>query len=859
MQNVTDSLPFGVGYFQLVVNAGEEAKDYVFLDISPAFEKLTGLARAAVLGKRASEIFATAKPGEFHWLSYYDRVVRSGKPQETTQWFESFKRHFKISVIPLDQRSFTVILRDPGNPFAEPESAGPKDETDPLLEELDILFNKTHDAISIVEYRDGAFHYIRNNAMHQALTGFHDIKGMTPTQLVGEEVGLRLQGYYEQCMRTGRPVSYEQKFSFAPGKRIWQTVVTPVFGKDEIRYLLCSSQDVSELKKVEGENEVLVQRLQAMFSRHSAVMLIVDPVSGAIVDANPAACEFYGYTKEELQSLLIRDINMLPPGEVERDLLLTYGEKQRFYIFPHRLKSGAIRLVDVYSCPISDGKNTLLYSIIFDVTDREAYREELFREKEMLLTTLRSIGDGVVTTDNAGFITSLNIAAQEITGWTEEEAGGRPFTDVFRLHHEETGEQVENPIQKVLDTGRIIGLANHTELISRGGGRIPIADSAAPIKTEDGQIVGVVMVFRDVTHEREHSKQIEFLSYHDPLTGLYNRRYIEETIPCLDLGENLPISVIMGDVNGLKLTNDVFGHKAGDRLLQNTARLLEKNCMKEALIARWGGDEFAIFMPRTNLKTAEDAIHHIKNAHICFDESGLCLSLSLGCACKDSMDRSIEAIMRQAEEYMYHQKLLDGKSYRNSIIHTLLAMLYEKSNETEEHSKRMESHCHCIGRRLNLSSKEMDELSLLALLHDIGKVSVDPNILRKPGALTPEEWKEMKRHPEIGYRIAQATPELSIVAELILAHHERWDGKGYPRGLVAEEIPFPCRILAVADAFDAMTNDRVYRRAMSVEEAILELEGNAGSQFDPLITRIFIEERKFLMAHPQEHKCSNGG
>ncbi|MEM5768383.1 MAG: HD-GYP domain-containing protein, partial [Bacillota bacterium] len=205
------------------------------------------------------------------------------------------------------------------------------------------------------------------------------------------------------------------------------------------------------------------------------------------------------------------------------------------------------------------------------------------------------------------------------------------------------------------------------------------------------------------------------------------------------------------------------------------------------------------------------------------------------------VESSIQTAMQQAEKNMYQQKLLDGKSFRNAIISTLLATLYEKSNETEEHSKRMEHHCHHIGRRLQLSSKEMDELSLLALLHDIGKVGINPNILQKPGALTPAEWDDMKRHPEIGYRIAQATPELAAVADLILSHHERWDGKGYPRGLKETEIPLPCRILAVTDAYDAMTNDRAYRRAMSSEDAICELGRNAGTQFEPRIVSFFLE------------------
>ena len=168
------------------------------------------------------------------------------------------------------------------------------------------------------------------------------------------------------------------------------------------------------------------------------------------------------------------------------------------------------------------------------------------------------------------------------------------------------------------------------------------------------------------------------------------------------------------------------------------------------VVARWGGDEFVIFMPQTDVKQAEEIIQNIKNTDVPVKGSGLHLSLSLGCASRNTPMESIETVMREAEDYMYHQKLLEGKSYRNAIINTLLATLYEKSNETEEHSKRMEKYCHSIGNELKLSSKELNELSLLALLHDIGKVSINPNILKKPGPLTPSEWDEMKRHPEIG-------------------------------------------------------------------------------------------------------------
>lgn len=604
-----------------------------------------------------------------------------------------------------------------------------------------------------------------------------------------------------------------------------------------------------KLEEEERRNYAFVKRFQAMFEQHSALKVVVDTATGEIVDANPAILRYFGVTREEALGRNIQAFNMLPPEVQLEKMQGEMGEGALYQAAPHRLRSGELRLLDVYASVIRNEGRRLLYAILFDVTDREQYRDALLQEKELLRTTLQSIGDGVVTTDNLGNITSINSVAEKMTGWNGDETLGRSFSEVFLLQNEETRETVENPIQKVLETGLVIGLANHTELVDRQGRRTPIADSAAPIRKEgDPQTLGVVMVFRDVSSEKAHSKEVEYLSYHDPLTGLYNRRYIEEAMLRLDEEECLPISVIMADVNGLKITNDVFGHRAGDVLLKNVADLMRRCCNENNLVARLGGDEFVILMPGTELEAAESVIQRIKAAHIGIEGSSLSLSLSLGCACKDTARMDMQAALQRAEEYMYQQKLLDGKSYRNAIISTLLATLYEKSNETEAHSKRLETYCHAIGRQLQLSSKEMDELSLLALLHDIGKVGVNPNILQKPGSLTPVEWDEVKRHTEIGYRIAQVTPELAAVAELILSHHERWDGAGYPRRLKETEIPLACRILSVVDAYDAMTSDRAYRRAMTVNQAVAELKRNVGTQFDPqmagLLIEIIIEEGK---------------
>ncbi|MFT4106671.1 MAG: diguanylate cyclase [Lacrimispora sp.] len=456
--------------------------------------------------------------------------------------------------------------------------------------------------------------------------------------------------------------------------------------------------------------------------------LVFDTASGEIAEVNPALCSYLGYCPDEMIGRKVQEFNLLPVNVQHGEVRKKRSSGVLFSAAPYLLKSGEVRLFDVYSSAPLGANPRLLCTTLFDVTDRECYREELFLERELHIST-----------------------------------------------------------------------------------------------------------------EEKYRRRIEFLSYHDALTGLYNRQYMEEVSSQLNRPQNLPIAVIMGDVNGLKIANDAFGHKAGDKLLKDVAELFQKNCKPNAFIARWGGDELVAFLPQTDLCEAEEIMVQIRNTSACLKERGLPCSLSLGCSIKSSLADSIADTLREAEEFMYRHKLLNGKSYRNAIINTLLVTLYENSNETKTHSDRIEGHCHLIGRELEISSTEMAELSLLAKLHDIGKVGIDSNILKKPGALTAEEWTEMKRHPEIGYRIAQANPELAMVADLILSHHERWDGKGYPYGLKGREIPLLCRILAVADSFDAMTNDRVYRRGMSKEDALREIEKNSGIQFDPEIVSIFLK------------------
>ena len=364
----------------------------------------------------------------------------------------------------------------------------------------------------------------------------------------------------------------------------------------------------------------------------------------------------------------------------------------------------------------------------------------------------------------------------------------------------------------------------------------------SPIAVQDGEIIGLTCFSLDITELKKAQDTNRYLSYHDSLTGLYNRRYYEDALQRIDKEENLPFSVIIGDLNGLKLVNDAFGHMQGDELLKCAAEGITAAVRRDDVVARWGGDEFIVLLPKCDAEMVRRIVDRARKECSMRRVNSILVDVSFGWDTKDSIEITLPTLIKNAEDLMYKSKIVESKSMRDNTIKTVMKTLHEKNPREEQHSKRVGEISSRIASALHYSDMEIGTLNLIGHLHDIGKIAIDESILNMPGILSAEELRIIRQHPEIGCRIIRSAYEILDISEAILSHHERWDGAGYPRGLKGEEIPRFGRIIAVADSFDAMTSERTYRKRMTVGEAAAEIHRCAGTQFDPEIAEVFVTD-----------------
>jgi diguanylate cyclase (GGDEF)-like protein/PAS domain S-box-containing protein/putative nucleotidyltransferase with HDIG domain len=551
---------------------------------------------------------------------------------------------------------------------------------------------------------------------------------------------------------------------------------------------------------------------------------------GKILFVNNEVKRRLGYSDEDIKQMHVLDFHPKESRpEAKRVFLKMLKCKESHYHLPLQAK-------DKINIPVEiriwlgdwNGKH-VVYGMAKDISllKETVSKFEKSFYKNPAIMSISDYSTNKYINVNEAFINKLGYSKEEVIGKTAKELS--IFNNENQVIEAKTALQIKGGFS---DLEIEIVAKNREILTGLFSGELIQMDNSTQLLT----------VMLDITIRKKAEEEILYLSLHDQLTGLFNRRFYEEELKRLNTERNLPMTIVIGDVNGLKLVNDSFGHVVGDELLKKAAIAIKKGCRADDIIARLGGDEFVIILPKTSAFETEQIIKRIKELSLIEKVGSIDISITFGHETKNNMEENIDEILKNTEDHMYRHKLSESSSVKSKTIDLIMNTLYEKNNREMFHSNRVSKICEDIATQMNFNKDSVNQIRIAGLMHDIGKIVIDEKILDKPQKLNFDEWKEIEKHSEIGYRILSSVNEFSEIAEYILEHHEKWNGSGYPRGLKGKEISLQARIIAVADAYDAITGERTYSKMLSEEDAINEIKRCSGTHFDPDIAKVLIEK-----------------
>jgi len=378
-----------------------------------------------------------------------------------------------------------------------------------------------------------------------------------------------------------------------------------------------------------------------------------------------------------------------------------------------------------------------------------------------------------------------------------------------------------------------------------------------------------------VKMEQKHIRELKEFANIDGLTEIYNHRYFHEIfkIKCDEcIEKNVPISLIMLDIDYFKIYNDMYGHQQGDQVLREISAILKGNVRKNDIVCRYGGEEFCVILPGINQEETNKIANNLREMIYSYQFEGMMhmpnshITVSLGISELYGANDNIKNIVSRADDALYRAKffrknrveiyssIFDDFSKvdkENSTIDeniksvkSLISIINSRDRYTYNHIERVVYYCQIFAESINLSQDDKKKLIYGAYLHDLGKINVSKEILISENKLTKDEWEEMKRHPSESADIIRQIGGMESIAQLVVQHHEKYDGSGYPKGIQGEDINYLSRMLTIADSFDAMTNKRPYQEKKTFEEAFCEIERCKGTHFDPDLSDKFIEAIK---------------
>ncbi len=616
------------------------------------------------------------------------------------------------------------------------------------------------------------------------------------------------------------------------------------YPKDKLIY--AAARDITD--KINIQNELQEQKEQFELAIRGSTDGIFDmDLTKNSLFLSAKLKEQLGYQDSELPNDFLTFDNMLHPDDKNRvyiDIEDFLSEKTLVYdnVFRMLHKDGTIRWIRARGQGLkkADGKIYRVAGSHTDITENKQYEEALKLSEEKYRFITENTSDVIwVLNLSSNKFTYISPSIFQLRGFTPEEVMAQSIEESLTPEsYQMFSEEISDNLSALRNNpDKLSGFITELQQPCKDGTIIWVEVSTKYRENEKNE-VEVIGVSRNIDERKTIEQEIRYLSFHDQLTGLYNRRFYEEELNRLNTERNHPISLLMADLNGLKITNDAFGHIEGDNLLIDFAEILRDECRADDIISRVGGDEFVILLPKTDSTSANSIMNRIKKTIADKKPKKIKLSVSFGLKTKKSVKVHFNDIYKQAEDSMYKDKMKENDTYKSKVIKLLTASLYEKFPGEEDHSKNVSSICREFGKILGMDKNAIKDVEIAGLMHNLGWIGIEskPNGPEEKNNLTLIGNNKPNRHPEIGYKLLRSISEFSDIADYVLAHHERYDGSGYPGGLEADKIPLQSRMIRIACDYDRMS--RVEK--MSNKEIKEIITGNSGVIYDPYLVKIFV-------------------
>jgi diguanylate cyclase len=826
-----DKSPWGMMELRLI-RGHDTVHDVHVVSINASGARFFGLSQNAMHGKNLNDLFPSLLVQYYDWCSFFNTLPEDGSLKETQQYVPQFNRHVWVSAFRLDPEHVVVYFQD--------VTQAVNDQADRLA-----IITALRDLVLEIDEGGRFIGTYTSDPQHLFLPR-QQLLGKRLDDVYPEPFLSQFKELLAQSRNLGGRREWTYK-SYLPEDSRWFTAECRYLSRPDGGIYLVGIKDVSRELHLEAQ----VAHQQDFFE------LVARGSNDGIFDLDLRQNSSYlsprwkatlGYADDELENAQETFQRLIHPEDRERveayNRAFFEDASASQYDVEFRMIHKDGHLVYIRSrgsvSRNEHGQALRLTGSHTDITAERLAQDALASSEAKYRLIAEHVSDVIwVLALDPLRITYISPSITKLRGIDPQNILNLPFETVIRQMGlsslEDSLARDAELIRK--DPQHALERVFEIETAHADGHRLWLEINTSMRVTDNGTIE-VVGVSRDITHRKQIEAELTYLSFHDQLTGLYNRAYYETEMARLDVERNLPLSLILCDINGLKITNDAFGHQAGDELLVAFGNLLRDTLRQDDIIARAGGDEFVVLLPKTDHTQATLLVQRLREAMMAHKPIRFKLSSAIGCATKTEVSTLMSEVYKTAEDHMYAQKVADRQDFSRHLKELMMNSLIEKHPLEKAHSENVRRISKMIGDVMGLDETQLDDLEQAAYLHDIGKIGLDDSIVRDPFVLSANDFDAFKRHPEIGYQVLRSAYAFTGIADIVLTHHENLDGSGYPKGLQGEAIPLAARIIHVANDYDVL----IHRQDYGTLQAVEELRRRRGTQLDPLVVDAFIDQ-----------------